>query len=159
LADDWATEDDGGGGPSFGLHGPHHSVSYSPHQQDVGVREQTIQAIQFATFLKAEIVVQRTNERKCGYLIQPKVWFRKMTPVVSEMLEDLGLSSQKSYVKEEDIGVILNAVRGLEDFSATPEGIEMVRRFNGRLTQPTTYDEVVSVLSLLDEEARKMKSL
>ena len=64
------------------------------------MREQTIQAIQFATFLKAEIVVQRTNERKCGYLIQPKVWFRKMTPVVSEMLEDLGLLPQKSYVKE-----------------------------------------------------------
>lgn len=123
------------------------------------MREQTIQAIQFATFLKAEIVVQRTNERKCGYLIQPKVWFRKMTPIVSEMLEDLGLLPQKSYVKEEDIGVILNAVRGLEDFSATPEGIGMVRHFNGRIKQPTTYDEVVSVLALLDDEAFKMKSL
>lgn len=130
-----------------------------PEKPAVGLSAEVIQAVQFATFLRADVLVKRTTQRKCGYSIQPKVWFKRFTKPIKEMLKGLGLRPQKSYTDEGSITVVLNAVRGLEDFSDDPRGIDLVRLLNGRVAQPTTHDEVVATLAFLEEAVKSLYGL
>ena len=69
---------------------------------------------------------------------------------MSRALNDKGIEVKNVYSDTEEITKILNIINGLEDLSNTTEGLEMVRRYNGVLSQPETHADVENALELLE---------
>lgn len=103
-----------------------------------------------ASMIRGGIKCVRTNERKCGYIIRPELRLPTVKAGAARALESKGLEVKMVYSDPEEITSILNIIHGLEDLSSTDEGLQIVRRFNGILTQPETHEDVKNALDLLE---------
>jgi len=121
-----------------------------PNFKNSGLTTSMIQTLVLVHSMRADIVCQRSVDRKCGYLIQPKVWFIRFNDGVKAALVGLGLEPKKVYVNPEEITRILHSVQSLKWLLKNPKGYEMVRHLNGVLKQPRNHEEVIEALSLLD---------
>lgn len=110
-----------------------------------------------ARWIRGDIRCQKSIERKCGYLIRPELWFNTMKAGIARALEAKGLPVRMAYSNTEEIASILHMIDGLEEWSETEEGILIVKDLNGILDSPTTYEEVLLALDLL-EKSREVKS-
>jgi len=104
-----------------------------------------------ARWIRGDIRCQKSSERKCGYLIRPELWFSTMKSGIARALEAKGLPVRMSYSNTEEIASILHIIDGLEEWSNTYDGIMMVKDLNGILDQPSTYEEVLYALDLLEK--------
>tara|TARA_R110002051_G_scaffold231729_1_gene293629 strand:- start:2590 stop:2916 length:327 start_codon:yes stop_codon:yes gene_type:complete len=100
--------------------------------------------------IRGRIKCVRSIERKCGYIIRPELSLSTVKAGAARALESKGLEVRMVYSKPEEITSILNIIHGLEDLSATDEGLRIVRRFNGILTQPETHEDVKNILDLIE---------
>ncbi len=103
-----------------------------------------------ASSIRGSIKCVQTTERKCGYIIRPELRIPVIKAGVSRALNDKGIEVKNVYSDTEEITKILNIINGLEDLSNTTEGLEMVRRYNGVLSQPETHADVENALELLE---------
>lgn len=103
-----------------------------------------------ASSIRGGIKCVQTTERKCGYIIRPELRIPVIKAGVSRVLNDKGIEVKNVYSDTEEITKILNIINGLEDLSSTTEGLEMVRRYNGVLSQPETHEDVENALELLE---------
>lgn len=103
-----------------------------------------------ASMIRGRIKCVRSIERKCGYIIRPELSLSTVKAGAARALESKGLEVRMVYSKPEEITSILNIIHGLEDLSATDEGLRIVRRFNGILTQPETHEDVKNILDLIE---------
>lgn len=103
-----------------------------------------------ASSIRGGIKCVQTTERKCGYIIRPELRIPVIKAGVSRALNDKGIEVKNVYSDTEEITKILNIINGLEDLSNTTEGLEMVRRYNGVLSQPETHEDVENALELLE---------
>ena len=103
-----------------------------------------------ASSIRGGIKCVQTTERKCGYIIRPELRIPVIKAGVSRALNDKGIEVKNVYSDTEEITKILNIINGLEDLSNTTEGLKMVRRYNGVLSQPETHADVENALELLE---------
>ena len=106
--------------------------------------------IVLASAIRGGVKCVRTTERRCGYIIRVELRFVSISEGTSRALKERGLSIRKTYTKPDEITSILHMIKGLEDLSATPTGIEAVRELNGQIMQPTTHREVLSTLAAIE---------
>jgi len=123
------------------------SDSQGPHALSI----ETIQSLVLVHHIRADVVCQHSTNRKCGYLIQPKVWFTTMNEGIEDALKSIGLKPKKSYVRVDEITRILHSVRPYKWMLKRPKCFAMVQLLNGRLEQPRTHEEVLHSLDLLDK--------
>ena len=115
------------------------------------LNEEDRNLIVLASSIKGDIVCQKTKSRKCGYLIQPRLWFSNRIPQgVKSILESKGIEVKMQYSSVEEITKILNMITGLEDLSSNPHGLATLRLHYAQIQQPKTHDDVIRVLSILD---------
>ena len=108
--------------------------------------------IVLASAIRGGIKCVRTAERRCGYLIRVELRFSIINEGTGRALKEAGLPIRTTYTKPDEIISILSMIKGLEDLSATPGGLRMVRQMNGTIEQPTTHREALTVLAVLEAE-------
>tara|TARA_R110002012_G_scaffold39807_2_gene109823 strand:+ start:5413 stop:5880 length:468 start_codon:yes stop_codon:yes gene_type:complete len=110
-----------------------------------------LQTLSLAQYLRADIVCQFSNERPCGYLIRPQIWFLRMTEPIKNHLVSIGVKPQKRYTKAGDITKILHSIKQIESIIKNPQGLHLVKHLNGILRQPSTHEEVLKALDLIEQ--------
>ena len=108
--------------------------------------------IVLASAIRGGVKCVRTTERKCGYIIRVELRFSVINEGTGRAVKEAGLPVRTTYTKSEEITSILAMIKGLEELSATPGGLRMVRQMNGIIEQPTTHREVLAVLAVLEAE-------
>jgi len=112
-----------------------------------------------ASNIRGGICVQKSTERKCGYIIRPELKFKRIlnkVPGMVQFLEENHIPARNVYSQFDEINLLLDLIEGFEEASDTPYGIEMVRRSNGILLQPRTHDEVIDALNLIENISKSM---
>lgn len=116
-----------------------------------GFTPEMIQTLLLVHTMQADILCQRSKSRKCGYIIQPRIWFLRFNDGIKKSLASLGLEPKKKYSAPEEITRILHVVRPFKWLLRNPKGYEMVQQLNGVLKQPHTHEEVLEALALVDK--------
>ena len=110
-----------------------------------------LQTLSLAQYLRADIICQLSNERPCGYLIRPQIWFLRITDPIKNHLISIGVKPQKRYTKAGDITKILHSIKQIESIIKNPQGLHLVKHLNGILRQPSTHEEVLKALDLIEQ--------
>ena len=110
-----------------------------------------LQTLSLAQYLRADIVCQFSIERPCGYLIRPQIWFLRMSEPINNHLISIGVKPQKRYTKVSDITKILYSIKQIESIIKNQHGLYLVKQLNGILRQPSTHDEVLKALDLIEK--------
>jgi len=108
------------------------------------------------TTMRADICVQRTQSRKCGYIIRPEVRFPQMSGRLAQYLESLGVTPREVYAKPEEINRVLSITKGMDEFVSNQSGLNLVRNLNGVLKQPKDHQGVLNALKLIENTIERM---
>jgi len=125
--------------------------SYDTKEQNERISPLVLQTLSLIEYLRADIVCQFSNERPCGYLIRPQIWFLSITESIKNHLVSIGVEPQKRYTKAGDITKILHSIKQIESIIKNPQGLHLVKQLNGILRQPSTHEEVLKALDLIEQ--------
>lgn len=125
--------------------------SYDAKEQNERISPLVLQTLSLVEYFRADIVCQFSNERPCGYLIRPQIWFLRITEPIKDHLVSIGIKPQKRYTKAGDITKILHSIKQIESIIKNPQGLHLVKRLNGILRQPSTHEEVLKALDLIEQ--------
>lgn len=125
--------------------------SYDTKEQNERISPLVLQTLSLIEYLRADIVCQFSNERPCGYLIRPQIWFLRISEPIKNHLVSIGVEPQKRYTKAGDITKILHSIKQIESIIKTPQGLHLVKHLNGILRQPSTHEEVLKALDLIEQ--------
>lgn len=108
------------------------------------------------TTMRADICVQRTQSRKCGYIVRPEIRFPQMSGRLAQYLESLGLTPREVYAKPEEVNRVLSITKGMDEFVSNQIGLNLVRILNGVLKQPKDHQGVIDALKLIEDTIERM---
>jgi len=115
-----------------------------------------LQTLSLIEYMRVDIVCQLSVERPCGYLIRPQIWFLRLTEFIVLHLTSIGLKPQKRYTKSSDITKIIHSIQQIESMIKPQRGLFLVKRLNGILRQPSTHDEVLKALEMIEHSLERL---
>tara|TARA_R110001592_G_scaffold177660_2_gene418019 strand:+ start:260 stop:739 length:480 start_codon:yes stop_codon:yes gene_type:complete len=130
--------------------------SYDVKEQDERISPLVLQTLSLIEYFRADIVCQFSNERPCGYLIRPQIWFLRITEPIKGHLGSIGVKPQKRYTKASDITKILHSIKQIESIIKNQRGLHLVKQLNGILRQPSTHNEVLKALDLIEQSPERL---
>lgn len=112
--------------------------------------------VALASSLRAGVRCERSKSKPSGYLIRTEIWFpngayHRVRDTAGKIIESKGIPFRRRYTKADEISSILMMIEGMESINRDPKGIETAREFNGRISNPKSYQDVLKAITMLDE--------